>query len=444
MDEEQVQGDSSEENLTVIWAEGNILLTVHDESLGQNFSFRVGKEQLEQASPYFKNLLDPSKFGEGVHVSEKLELLQKKYGNSADIPTAELPQVKIADIGKISHVNTIKPLISDFLSVLHGLELSMVHPPIPNLANLAVVADRFAALPTLMRHLQRKKIFTIIDARAKRASTGISEERARQKLLIGLLLDHPVWVSEFSKRLILSGSTRWKIDAVKDTEAALWWDLPLGIEEEMLLRRDYILDTIQSIQDQFLKLYSARERQCRLGYDSSPQCDSFQLGEMVRFFTRINTLRLEGSLCIGEEAEPFYGGIERLLELLRQCTSYQIDKNHSHCGLRTRLMPLLNQLEPFLLVGNMVDVGICGACWQAHRRRYAWSEAKRPVLWRSPVVSSTSGRAIGVAGSEACLAFHLKVRDMFTATTKDWLAADTVSGPGGRFGGPSTPSLRYD
>jgi hypothetical protein len=214
--------------------------------------------------------------------------------------------------------------------------------------------------------------------------------------------------------------------------------------DEMISRRDYTLDTLQSIQSQFLKLYSAGERQCRLGYDSSPQCDSFQLGEMVRFFTKINTVRLEGTLCGGDLSEPFYDNIERILERLRQCPAYQIDKNHSHCGLRTRLAPLLNQLEPYILIGNTNDVGICGECWQAHRSRYAWSEAKRPLLWRSPVVSATSGKARGSPGSEACLEFHIKVRDMFTASSRDWIAADAVGGTGGRFGGPSTPSLKYD
>jgi hypothetical protein len=214
--------------------------------------------------------------------------------------------------------------------------------------------------------------------------------------------------------------------------------------DEMMSRRDYTLDALQSIQAQFLKLYSAGKGQCRLGYDSSPQCDSFQLGEMVRFFTKIDTLRLEGTLCAGDVSDPYYGSIQRLLEQLRQCPPYQIDKNHSHCGLRTRLTPLLNQLEPYLLAGNTPDIGICGECWQAHRGRYAWTDAKRPVSWRSPVVSNTSGKSRGSSGSEACLEFHLKIRDMFTASSRDWVAGDTVGGLGGRFGGPSTPSLKYD
>jgi hypothetical protein len=208
-------------------------------------------------------------------------------------------------------------------------------------------------------------------------------------------------------------------------------------------RRSYALDTIESIQGQFLKLYSGGERQCRLGYDSSPQCDCFQLGEMVRFFTRINTLRLQGTLSGADVSEPYHDNLHRLLELLRQSPTYQIDKNHTHCGIRTKLAPLLAQLEPYLVIGNAADLGICGECWHAHRARYAWSEAKRPVSWRSPVVSSTSGKSRGAAGSEGCLEFHIKVRDMFMAVSRDWRAGDPA-GLGGRFGGPSTPSLKFE
>jgi hypothetical protein len=164
---------------------------------------------------------------------------------------------------------------------------------------------------------------------------------------------------------------------------------------------------------------------------------------MVRFFSKIDTLRLEGTLCGGDASEPYHGTFQRLLDLLRQSPTYQIDKNHTHCGLRTKLAPLLNQLEPYLLIGGVPDVGICGECWHAHRNRYAWSQAKRPVLWRAPTVSSTAGKSRGVMGSEACLEFHIKVRNMCTASSRDWRADDVV-GLGGRFGGPSTPSLKFE
>lgn len=228
------------EDLTLVSLGGDIILEIQDEPRDQSFAFRVSKERLQQASPYFQSLLDPHKFGEGIKVAEQLDELKKANIALADVPVERLPRVKIADVGRIGPVNTIKPLVSDFLFALHGLELPNTNPPVTNLANLAIVADRFDALPALTGYVHRKRFLRTIDAKSKRAATATSEERARQKLLIGLYLDHPSWVSEYSKRLILGGCVRWKLDAVGDTLAALWWDIPLGIEGKYKLLENLV------------------------------------------------------------------------------------------------------------------------------------------------------------------------------------------------------------
>lgn len=243
----------------------------------------------------------------------------------------------------------------------------------------------------------------------------------RQKLLIGILLDHSPWVSIASKRLIIGGSTRWKADTLGEADAALWWDLPRGIEEELVCRRTYLLETLESLQSYFLKLYSSTDRQCKLGYDTSPQCDSFQLGEMLRFFQRINTLRLEGSLAGKCGVEAYSGDIERVLDALHSCRSYQINQHHSHCGLRTRLVPLLEALHPFIRQGQVMDLGICGECWRLHRSDYAWTLAKQPVVWgRRKLASLITPTAPIEPGSAACLASHTRVRELFMARERDW------------------------
>lgn len=200
----------------------------------------------------------------------------------------------------------------------------------------------------------------------------------------------------------------------------------------MIYRRECVLETINSLQSHFLKLYTSGERQCKLGYDTSVQCDSFQLGEMVRFFIRLGTLRLQGTIYDVEQPPHYSGDIDRLLESLRQCPSYQLDKNHSHCGLRARLIPLLDLIQNQLgLDSRNVDVGLCAECWNNHRARYAWSEAKRPLLWtRTRLLSRTipsiapkekTGRR---PSQSSCLARHVVVRDMFTAVERDWTAKD--------------------
>lgn len=222
--------DSPRTDVMVIAAAGELLLEVYDETRNESFVYRTGIEQLRQSSPYFASLLDPHKFGEGTRVAERLKQLKEQYGNVLEAPVEELPRVKVLDVGRISRVNSIKNLFMDFLNVLHGLELSTSAPPVGNLANLAVVADRFDALPTLTKFVRCKRFLQTIDAKSKGKTTIVPEERARQKLLIGLLFDHPPWVSIYSKRLIIGGSVRWKVDAEDDIEAAIWWDLPRRIE----------------------------------------------------------------------------------------------------------------------------------------------------------------------------------------------------------------------
>lgn len=301
----------------------------------------------------------------------------------------------------------------------------MPNPPVPNLANLTIVADRLDALPALSRYVKKHKFLQSLDAKTRGGTSNtLSEERIRQKLLIGLLLDHGVWVSMYSKRLILRNSARWKPDAPETApDDALYWDLPQGLEEEMMHRRDYVLDTIQSMQTHFLKLYTHGERQCKLGYDSSPQCDSFQLGEMVRFFHRLDLLPLAGSIMDADGPVQYQGDVDRLIDTLRQCPEYQIDRNHKHCGLRERLLPLLNLIQNHLSLDvNNLDVGVCLDCWQARKQEYSWAEVKRPPIWSRPMLQrSSSGR---LRGASLCLTRHLASRDMFTATIRDWTGRD--------------------
>lgn len=151
------------------------------------------------------------------------------------------------------------------------------------------------------------------------------------------------------------------------------------IPDELRYRRECILNTLNALQLHFLKLYTSKRRQCKLGYDSSPQCDSFQLGETIRFFTRIGTLRLQGLIFgLSEDGNDNEGGaaaerqltgdVESLIALMKQAPSYQIDPNHRHCGVRTRLIPALEHIEALL-----PSAGLCLQCWASDRNGYAWS-----------------------------------------------------------------------
>ena len=411
-------------DIAVIATAGDLVLQVSHGD--ETFRYRVSVASLTKTSPYFKNLLEGD-FGEGTQVQCKLKALDRD--KIAELPNDALPLVKIADLGRISKVTTIRNLVEDFLNIVHGHGL-LKPPPVSNHANLAIVADRFDCLPSLMAADRRLKLIQANEKRRNSAPTSAkpaqdSEERTRQKLLIGILLDRPPWVSMASKRLIIGGSSRWTSEAVDETDAALWWDLPRGIEEELICRRAYLLETLESLQSHFLKLYSSADRQCKLGYDTSSQCDSFQLGEMIRFFQRINTLRLESTLAAKDGLDAFSGDIERILDALHSCRSYQINQHHSHCGLRTRLVPLLEALHPLIRQGQVSDLGICGECWRLHRSDYAWTLAKRPVLWgRRKLASLIAPRVRIEPGSAACLASHTRVRELCMARERDWTGQD--------------------
>jgi len=428
-----------EDDLLVIALSGDLVLDVSQEEGSQQYSYRVDSNVLQQSSRYFENLLS-ERFSEGQKLAAAIKDLKLAgHASLEETPVESLPRIPIVNASRIaiSKASSIRNLVADFLRAIHGLDLAVPNPPVANIANLAVVADRFDAVECVAKYVQKKKFLQLTEAKAKgRANPALTEERARQKLLIGLLLDHPPWVTRYSKHLIMRDSVQWQPDAVDDHTKALWWDTPNGVEDEMIRRREYVLETINSLQAHFIRLYTSGDRQCKLGYDTSLQCDSFQLGEMIRFFTKIDTLRLQGKIYDNTEPTYYQGDIERLLSTLRQTSSYQVDSNHAHCGLRVRLMPLLDMLQDHLSLstGNS-DIGICGDCWVQHRSEYAWSLAKRPVLWTVPrhlqthrTVATNSSAKRQVNGNTGCLGRHLAARDLFMAVERNWTDGQ-VNGP---------------
>jgi len=396
---------ASDEETVVIAAHGDLVLRIEHEarSLKQSASFRVNSSALKQHSKYFERLLQAGRFGEGASVEAQHKTLREQYPSMMDAPTSALPVVKVEDLGRISTVKSLTSLCTDLLYILHGKDTN-TFPPIANLSNLAIVADRFDALDVVRGYVRRKKMVRAIDGKTTgKADVALSDERVRQRLLVAIMLDYPFWVEKYSARLITKG---WVGEEV-DVSAPLWWDLPSRFEEELAYRRECILQTVQSLQSHFLSLYTSRERQCKLGYDSSAQCDSFQLGEMIRFFTRTGTLQLQGSIYDRDEPlEAFPGDIYSLLDTLRQVPEYQIDRNHTHCGLRTRMVPLLDLIQDALQY-----VGVCPECWAEDRSRYAWMDAKRPLLWER-----SNARLRGQGHGNR----HPDVRAFFTAGERQW------------------------
>lgn len=181
------------------------------------------------------------------------------------------------------------------------------------------------------------------------------------------------------------------------------------IIEELSHRRGCILETLGSIQSHFLHLYShsSPRPQCRLGYDSSWQCDSFQLGEMIRFFTRKGMLSMQNTFGTFQAAPQYIGNMDDLLSSLRQCPTYQIDQNHFHCGPRSRLEPALASIGP-----TLSRSGICLHCWRHRRNEESWGENPTGGKWYL-------GMARLPKASQDCHD-HRSIKAMCTADERNW------------------------
>ena len=129
-----------------------------------------------------------------------------------------------------------------------------------------------------------------------------------------------------------------------------------------------------------------------------------------------NTLALNGTIfATSDPPEPYAGDILDLLDSFRTAPEYQVDKNHSHCGLRTRIMPLLDLLT--LAIG---EAGVCWWCWQECRYEYAWSKVKRPLVWKKDSAGAGMVSRYRDRQAQSHLFKHLDTRDLFMANERVW------------------------
>lgn len=228
------------------------------------------------------------------------------------------------------------------------------------------------------------------------------------------------------------------------------------------------MNTITDLQAHFLRAYGALEDdaernrphpkhnmlmtavssntrpfQCRWGFDNSKACDSFHLGEMVRFFTmRSKTIFLGSTLIdpgydngsdeeddedndnggeeeshvkktFGDEKISPQDEVDRTASVastdilsitssLRQIPDYQIDNNHTGCGIRRRLLPVLDCIDGFIghrraLIG-LTDV----AMWKATRstqRKTNLASWRPSGLSRAEEVDIRGAKIVGIRKS---------------------------------------------
>lgn len=178
------------------------------------------------------------------------------------------------------------------------------------------------------------------------------------------------------------------------------------------------------MQRHFLHLYTSRERQCKLGYDSSAACDSFQLGQLLKFLMSKNLLFLVDFSPISLDAVPDTSMVDmdELLATLRQCPSYQVDKHHTNCGPRIRVEPVLEYIRA-MLSANVVAVPL--ADWKRRRADVSWVVTQTP----GDVHDEGKGRTFAFTRAlandqrlryEGAIYADRMAKKLFTAESWDW------------------------
>ena len=123
---------------------------------------------------------------------------------------------------------------------------------------------------------------------------------------------------------------------------------------------------------------------------------------MIRFLTRKGTITIGSTISpVLEDPEPFNGSIADILAQLRTCPSYQLE-SHAHCGLRSRLLPILDVLV-------IRRVAMCLDCWKKNRAQESWLENPMQGKWEF----KKERMAVGCEE-------HRKAKSMFTASHRDW------------------------
>lgn len=456
-----------------------------------HIAYRVDHRMLMSKSEFMRKLFSDTRFAEGQKVSAFLARVSSSKLDVSKMAAAELVWIDMTEDDASIAFDGRELVFESLLRMLHGLaapappsDESFLYATI-----LAIMADRLSCAPAIAKAFQGTKIKWPIPVVYN--NLKVSEVHARKQILVSWCVCSPVlahrwtwpllprichprrrtdvscsdnancWLRLLQRSrqfmsgtyyLIRFGSRQWR-DGVFDEdepEPALWWNLPDGLEGELLLtddatvtganydgieelefRRKNVLRALASVPRQFVRLYSSRERQCRLGYDSSPSCDSFQLGEIVKFLSNSALLFLVdfGPDALSDVPETWNYDIVSIVDKLKQCPSYQVDKNHTKCGMRTRIMPILSVLE---MMVSEDALAILLVSWQ--RRHGAsnpgsWLDAARArredrtredgFRWSRRYTAMAEGRSPTFGGSKLVL-------DIFTATTWDWIDPDEV------------------
>jgi hypothetical protein len=184
---------------------------------------------------------------------------------------------------------------------------------------------------------------------------------------------------------------------------------------------------------------------------------------MIKFLVKKDLLSLIPFQAVSPDDEDYIwpdaytGDIETLIGLLRQCPSYQINQYHGHCGLRSKILPILEYVKACIEAGVGVRFGRKKGDWLHD----AWSLKPEPnaELDRKPFYVGTGHGDVDVTseggvffdfarippkgtwGLSNDLGIERAAKKMFTAERWNWVKeySQSESSLKGSF---STPLIR--
>ena len=221
-DEGLTPGTTDDDGVVIICLTGIVILQCKADDESEAISFKVDSARLKQESRYFNRLLTNANFAEGAAAMTTAS----NVDSASPQESSRVFNLEVVDVGRISPVKSIQPLMTDFLLILHRDHAPTRKIPLVNLANLAIVADRFDATTALAAFVRNTNAIV----KCKLLKYPVDEERMRQRLLLGLFLKDEELFRVHSRDLILAGSTIWPTIEVEPPNDALWWDLPRNIE----------------------------------------------------------------------------------------------------------------------------------------------------------------------------------------------------------------------
>ncbi|KAF9885913.1 hypothetical protein FE257_012203 [Aspergillus nanangensis] len=456
--------------------------------------WQISSDDLRANSPYFRALLDPSKFYEGRKFMQQKSARPVTTITSGDVATqpnnGAISDMTLHSLPIIRLPVDLFPLefgpdaIELFLKVLcfksfddeekETFNAEMKLKPTSLIARLIELADAFNS-PHVIHQAMTRSGYNFGKGKVSllKFDTSIlrqSEDRIRQTIFIARFLNRCDVFQITTHALIIHGSKFWTNGVEMPSPLIFHWRyLPDGLEEELYYRRQCILSTITDLQASFLRVYGAlefdedmkqpttsqatttvptRQYQCRCGFGNASACDAFHLGQMTRFFAlRTKTIFLGSTLIdpdFGSDIEDdsdssnedqchYNAGsstpaappkdITSIISSLKQFPDYQIDQNHTGCGVRRRFLPPLDCIERFIGDSRAL-VGVDLQAWDTKLWRRASGSWANRSLRRALIINVHFSKINAVPALTSGRQFpdpqEENARLLFTAKQRNW------------------------